>query len=248
MRQLLLNSRLNFNRFFFPQNCLLCGVVAGAHALCDACLADLPLHGEPACPVCAHPAASGAATGTELPDSGAGEICGACLKHPPRFKHCLAAYTYRFPLDKLIGALKYRQQFALIDILTAPLIARASVGVLPDALVAMPLHPQRLRERGFNQSLLLARRIARRLQLPLLETACARLRDTAPQTTLPVTQRRSNLRDAFACTAIVAGKRIAIIDDVMTSGSSLDSLTHALLQAGATEVECWVSARAALGT
>ncbi|MHB0990225.1 MAG: double zinc ribbon domain-containing protein [Burkholderiales bacterium] len=246
MRQLILNSGLNFNRTFFPQNCLLCNIMAGAHALCDACLADLPLHREPACPVCAHPSASGAPSDTKLPDPGSGEICGACLKHPPRFKHCLAAYTYRFPLDKLIGALKYHQQFALVDILTAPLIALASAGALPDALVAMPLHPRRLRERGFNQSLLLARRIARQLHIPLLETACRRVRDTAPQTTLSVDERRSNLRNAFICPEKITGKRIAIIDDVMTSGSSLDSLSRALLKAGAVEVECWVSARAAL--
>lgn len=246
MRRWLLNSGLNFNRIFFPQNCLLCGAAAGPRALCDACLADLPLHSEPACPICAHPAAGDAPAITKLPAQAAGETCGVCLKHPPRFKRSIAAYAYRFPLDKLIGALKYRQQFALIDILTAPLIARASAGVLPDALIAMPLHPQRLRERGFNQSLLLGRHIARQLQVPLLETACLRVRDTAPQTTLSVKQRRSNLHDAFACTETVTGKRIGIIDDVMTSGSSLDSVAHALLKAGATEVECWVSARAAL--
>ncbi len=175
-----------------------------------------------------------------------GEICGACLKHLPKFARSVAAYAYRFPMDKLIGAFKYHQQFALIDILTEPLIARVSTGILPDALVAMPLHPQRLRERGFNQSLLLARRIARQLQLPLLDTACRRVRDTAPQTTLSVQQRRTNLRSAFVCTGQFTGKRIAIIDDVMTSGSSLNSLAQALLQAGATEVECWVTARAVL--
>ncbi|HET9113936.1 MAG TPA: ComF family protein [Burkholderiales bacterium] len=246
MRQLILNGRLKFDRIFFPQNCLLCNIAAGAHALCDACLADLPLHSEPACPVCAHPFPADAPSSDQHSEPGSGEICGACLKQPPRFKHCLAAYTYRFPVDKLIGAFKYHQQFSLVDILTAPLIARASGTKLPDALVAMPLHPRRLRERGFNQSLLLARRIARQLGLPLLETACQRVRDTAPQTTLSVDERRSNLRNAFICPGEIAGKRIAIIDDVMTSGSSLDNLSRALLKAGASEVECWVSARAAL--
>ncbi|MHB1676152.1 MAG: ComF family protein [Sulfuriferula sp.] len=234
-------------RSLVPQNCLLCNAEAGNAALCTSCLADLPLHVEPVCPICAHPTAVHfSLSHPSSPDQNHGEICGACLRQPPAFTRSVAAYAYLFPLDKLITALKYHHQFAVIDTLTAPLIARLSTAALPDALIAMPLHPQRLRERGFNQSLLLARRIARQLQLPLLETACVRLRDTAPQTTLPVKQRRSNLRNAFACTKKVAGKRIGIIDDVMTSGSSLDYLTQALLKAGATEVECWVSARALL--
>ena len=246
MNQLLLNSGLTFNRIFWPQYCLLCNAAAGEQAVCPACLAELPLHDAPACPICAHPSAHALDRAhPATSDRVYTDICGDCLKHPPRFLRSLAAYTYRFPLDKLIGALKYHQQFAVIDILTAPLIALAA-GPLPDALVAMPLHPHRLRERGFNQSLLLARRIARQLRLPLLQTACRRVRDTPPQTTLPVKQRRSNLGNAFTCADSVAGKRIGIVDDVMTSGSSLDSLAQALLQAGALEVECWVAARATL--
>ena len=236
LRQLILNSRLNFRRRLFPQNCLLCCAEAGDATLCASCLADLPLLATPGCPICAHPNS----VQTQ------GEICGACLRQPPAFLRCIAAYTYHFPVDKLITALKYNHQFAVIDTLTAPLIARLSTETLPDALIAMPLHPQRLRERGFNQSLLLARHMARRLQLPLLQTACQRVRHTSPQTTLAIEQRRLNMRNAFSCNQTVANKRIAIIDDVMTTGSSLDSLSRVLLRVGATEVQCWVSARAVL--
>ena len=220
-------------RSLLPQNCLLCNAEAGLAALCPACLADLPLHTAPACPVCAQPIAGG-------------EICGACLRHPPAFKRSLVGYTYAFPLDQLIHALKYQHQFAVIDTLTAPLISAIPNDRLPDAVIAMPLHPQRLRERGYNQSLLLARNITRRLQLPLLTSACLRTRNTPAQTSLPIKQRQQNLHNAFACRTTVTKQRIAIVDDVMTSGSSLDSLARALLNAGAAEVQCWVVARAVL--
>lgn len=232
-------------RLLLPQNCLLCGADAGDAVLCTPCLADLPLHDSPACPICAQPTATHSVLPyPAAPEHNPGEVCGACLRHPPAFTRSVSAYTYRFPLDKLIPALKYHHQFAVVDVLTAPLVARVASASLPDALIAMPLHPLRLRERGFNQSLLLARRLAARLQIPLLEPTCQRIRDTAPQTGLPVKQRQANLRNAFVCTDAVANKRIAIVDDVMTTGSSLDSLARALLRAGAADVQCWVSARA----
>ena len=220
-------------RILMPQNCLLCNAEAGPAILCPDCLADLPIQAIPACPICAQPTTSG-------------ESCGSCLRRPPAFKRTLVAYQYAFPLDQLVHALKYQHQFAVIDTLTAPLIAALRAVPLPDAVIAMPLHPLRLRERGFNQSLLLARYISHQLQLPLLTAACTRTRNTAAQTTLSIQQRQKNLRGAFACGAAVANRRIAIIDDVMTSGSSLESLAAALLNAGAGEVECWVVARAVL--
>ena len=220
-------------RMLMPQNCLLCNVEAGPAILCPDCLVDLPVATKLACPVCAQPTASS-------------DSCGSCLRRPPSFKRTMVAYQYAFPLDQLVHALKYQHQFAVIDTLTAPLIAAIREAPLPDAVIAMPLHPQRLRERGFNQSMLLARHISHQLQLPLLTAACNRTRNTPPQTTLPIRQRQQNLRGAFTCGSSVANRRIAIIDDVMTSGSSLESLAAALLDAGASEVECWVVARAVL--
>lgn len=145
-------------------------------------------------------------------------------------------------------ALKYHHQFAVVDILTAPLLThiRASAEPLPDTVIAMPLHRNRLRQRGFNQSQQLAHAIAGQLKLPLLNHACQRSRDTPPQAALPLKERRGNIRNAFTCDNSVAGKRIAIVDDVMTSGSTLDSLARALLDAGASEIQCWVVARAVL--
>lgn len=117
--------------------------------------------------------------------------------------------------------------------------------VRPELIVSMPLHPKRLRSRGFNQSQLLAAHIAQRLQLPLLTGCVQRVRDTPPQSSLPWQARTRNMRSAFSVArgAEVQGKHIAIVDDVMTSGASMNALAAALKQAGAREVSAWVVAR-----
>ena len=175
-----------------------------------------------------------------------GQLCGQCLKHPPPFNRTEAAFTYQFPLDRLVLALKYGHQLAIVSLLADALCVRVAEHALPDLLVPMPLHPNRLRERGFNQAHEIARRMAQRLRLPVLQNAATRVIDTAPQASLPLKQRRKNLRGAFACDSCVAGKRVAIVDDVMTSGSTLAALADALLKAGAVEVQCWVVARAVM--
>ena len=170
-------------------------------------------------------------------------MCGKCLKHPPPFDHTLAAYRYAFPVDKLIQALKFNDHLLLAHYLGNALAQQ--IENRPDCLVALPLHPMRLRTRGFNQSLLLASHISRQLGIPLLRHACERVRNTPPQSSLPWKEREKNMRQAFACStgADVNGKHIAIVDDVMTSGASIKELARALKQAGAREVSAWVVAR-----
>jgi len=209
------------------QPCILCG--APSHDVwCSACDAALPCLNPAHCPVCALPVLDGL-------------ICGLCLQQPPHFKRTLAVYAYAFPLNKLVLAFKYGEKFHLAKLLGDKLAQ--GVTVRPDCVVAMPLHPTRLQQRGFNQSLQLARSIARQLSLPLLPWACQRIRDTASQSTLPWKERDKNVRKAFKCTAEVAGKHVAVVDDVMTTGSTLNELALALLNAGATEVSVWVVAR-----
>jgi ComF family protein len=168
-------------------------------------------------------------------------MCGRCLQHPPHFKRTVAAYAYAFPLNKLVLALKYGNKLHLANSLGDRLAQ--CVVVRPDCLVAMPLHPARLRERGFNQSLQLARRIGRQLDLPVLSLACQRVRNTPSQSSLPWKERGKNMRKAFNCSADVAGKHVAVVDDVMTTGATLNELSLALLNAGASEVSAWVVAR-----
>jgi ComF family protein len=219
-----------FMRLLPAQPCLLCGADSHAGLCCSACDADLPRLTGAHCPICGLPA----------PD---GSVCGVCLKQPPPFDHTVAAYRYAFPVDKLIQALKFHERLILVNYLADTLAQR--IAIRPDCIVALPLHPARLRERGFNQSLLLARRIARQLELPLLTDACERVRNTPPQSSLPWKERDKNMRQAFVCKpgAAVRGKHVAIVDDVMTTGASIGELARALKQAGASEVSAWVVAR-----
>ena len=116
-----------------------------------------------------------------------------------------------------------------------------------DVLVPVPLHPHRLRERGFNQALEIARPVGRALGVPVVPRACRRTRDTPPQSSLGARARRRNPLDAFAATDAISGARVALIDDVYTSGSTVAAVTHALLHAGAIRVEAWCVARAGTG-
>ena len=170
-------------------------------------------------------------------------MCGACLKHPPAFDRTCAALAYAFPLDRLIPRLKYNGRLAIAPALGECLAQTAASRPRPDRLIAMPLHARRIRERGFNHATEIARDVAKRLDLPLDTDSCQRIRDTPPQMGLKHDARRRNVRDAFACSGDVRGRRIALIDDVMTTGTSLDELAKTLKQAGALEVETWVVAR-----
>ena len=224
----MLNSRSFFKQLMPAQPCVLCGALSRDGVWCQACDADLPRLGTSHCPVCALPTHDGA-------------TCGRCLQHPPAFNRTVAAYAYAFPLDKLIQAVKFSEQLVLVEQLAAALAQR--IDQRPDALVAMPLHPLRLRERGFNQSLLLARSLGKRLNIPLLTDVCERTRNTTPQSSLRWQERGKNMRKAFTCTADLSGKHIAVVDDVMTTGASIEELARTLRQAGAKEVSAWVVAR-----
>ncbi len=213
-----------------PQSCLLCGASSGNASFCPACLADLPWHSDPHCPRCALPTT----------DS---KLCGHCLSDRPAFDRTVALFTYAFPVDALIKALKYRHRLDLISRLALPLAHRAALSPRPDALIAMPLHPLRLRERGFNQALELAKIIARQLDIPLLPQGAERIRATTPQVDLPWKERAVNLRGAFSSNLDLTGKHVALVDDVMTSGASLHELALALRRQGAREVSAWVVAR-----
>jgi len=210
------------------QPCILCGVLSDDGVWCKACDEDLPRLNSNHCPVCG------------LPTLG-GETCGKCLKHAPSFDATCAAFSYAFPIDKLVQAVKFSGQLSLIDQLADALALR--INTLPDHIIAMPLHPLRLRERGFNQSQLLAQRLSKKLDIPLLTNMCARTRNTPPQSSLPWQKREKNIRGAFTCSSDLSGKHISIVDDVMTTGISIEELAYTLRQAGATQISAWVLAR-----
>jgi ComF family protein len=217
-------------RALLPERCAFCGARAQAGEVCGDCLQDLPGRRGERCRVCAIPVAGAL-------------VCGQCLRDPPSYSHTVAAADYRFPLDAAIARLKYGPDLSLLVAL-AHLLARAVRGQPPpDALVPMPLSAAGLRARGFNQATELGRLIAREVGAPLALGVATRCKDTAPQASLPFDRRAGNVRDAFACDASVAGLRVTLLDDVMTTGATVEELARTLRRAGAAEVGVWVLAR-----
>jgi len=212
------------------QPCVLCGSMSHDGLWCRDCDQALPYLKGRHCPICSLPTSSG-------------EVCGQCLTRPPLFTSTVAVFGYAFPLDKLIRAMKYGEQLALAHVFARKIVERIKKDPLPDLLVPMPLHPAKLRERGFNQSLLLAAKIARDLDLRLLPDTCQRIRDTEPQSILPWKKRKDNVRDAFRCDFDMTGRKVALVDDVLTTGASLDALAKVVSQRGAIEISAWVVAR-----
>jgi len=175
-----------------------------------------------------------------------GGVCGQCLREPPHFDATRAALDYAFPVDGLIQQLKYGARLplaALFGDLVADSVKQADTGPAVDLIVPLPLHPARLRERGFNQAAEIARRLSALTGIPLRLDGIRRTVDTPPQAGLHIKQRRANIRGAFACNASLTGMNVAVVDDVMTTGSTLDEFAKTLKAAGAARVENWVAAR-----
>jgi ComF family protein len=211
-----------------PQQCLLCTAPAAARAVCADCHARLPRLTPQRCAQCATPTPQG-------------EICGACLAAPPAFATVSAAYAYAWPLAPLIQQFKYAGNLALARLLAEAMCAAIPTAV--DLIIAMPLAPSRLRERGFNQALELARYAGKATATTVAASACRRVIDGTPQALLPWRQRAKNIRGAFVCDADLSGLRVAVVDDVITTGATLDELARTLRKAGALEVHGWMVAR-----
>lgn len=209
--------------------CLLCAAKDARSAFCASCRADLPWLTQSRCPVCALPTL----------DS---QVCGECLKKPPAFDRTLAVFSYGFPMDSLIHALKYDRRLEIAAALGAELSSAVSSAALADALIPVPLSRSRLLERGFNQSAEIAKVIRKRWGVRLADSG-ERTRETPPQARLPWKERAKNIRGVFACEDNFSGRHIALVDDVMTTGATLNELARVVKKAGAKEVSCWVVAR-----
>lgn len=220
----------------FPLHCRLCDAPVGTGLnLCSACRAELPWLGAH-CTSCACP----------LPDAHPDTHCGRCQRRPPAFDTTTALFHYRPPVDHLIKRLKFSHELGLSLLLAGLLAQRLGDrrAPLPELLVPVPLHRTRLQARGFNQATELARHLGRTLGIRHDPQLCTRHRNTRPQSLLPATARRLNLRNAFSLTRMLPAAHVAIVDDVMTSGHTSDELARTLKRAGAEHVEIWVVARA----
>lgn len=223
---------------FFPPVCMLCLDPGQAPALdlCRACQADLP-RALPACTGCALP----------LPRADA-FLCHDCLRQPRAFDAAFAAYRYQFPVDSLVRRLKYGGDIAVARVLGTLLGQVAGTGhsVHVEALLPVPLHRRREAARGYNQAGEIARFAGRRLGLPVLSGYVRRRRPTAEQVGLGALERAENLRGAFELLRPLPVARVAIVDDVMTTGSTAEELAAVLREGGAGWIESWVVARASL--
>jgi ComF family protein len=213
----------------FPPQCALCG--RGGALLCDACAAALPAASGLRCQRCAMPAPSG-------------PVCRHCLETPPAFASIRSAFVMEEGARRLVHELKYEGLTSLAEPMAALVVARCGVPVA-DLLAPVPLHPSRERSRGYNQSAALARRIAAAAALPCDVRAARRIRDTAPLAhTMHRDERRAIVAGAFAGDRRrVAGRCVLLVDDVVTTGATLDACATGLLSAGARDVHCLTFAR-----
>lgn len=225
-------ARARLRRLLAPR-CAVCALERG-DPLCPGCAQDYFAGAEPRCTACA----------IRLPASVGEQRCGACLRSPPRFDATVVLADYAPPVDGMIVALKFAGHLPLADVF-GRLLARAAAGVLldADAVCPVPLAFERQSARGFNQAREIARRVAADAGVPLRPELLLRTRQTAAQMDLSLDDRRRNVRGAFAARGDLAGMRLAVVDDVMTTGATLDEVAAALKAAGALRVTNLVVAR-----
>lgn len=222
-----------------PCCCALCGRV-GRTVLCEGCRARYLASSPARCVQCA----------IDLPASAGVMRCGSCLRRPPSFDATVVAGDYAAPLDQLVLALKFGSQLPvalLFGQLLADALRRLPPREWPELLAPVPLGKHRLAERGFNQALEIARPLARHLGLPLAARLLARARETAPQSLLTPGERRANLRSAFSLSHAglnqVRGRHVGVVDDVLTTGATLEEIAATLKRCGAVRVTCLAFAR-----
>lgn len=228
---------------FFPPHCHVCKTFipdAGDLHLCNECSEGVHPASSPYCTVCGMPFKT---------ENGIDHTCGHCIIEPPPFAIARAAALYDGVIPDLVHSFKYSFKVHLRLPLALLIVRHLSPSILamePDLIVPVPLHRKRLRERGFNQALLLAETISRRWKRPLSRHNLQRIRWTEPQINLPAAERATNVRGAFAVTEPrdLKGKKIVLVDDVYTTGSTVKECARVLKKEGAAEVYVVTVARA----
>jgi len=232
-----------FLDILFPPRCHNCKTfipAAGEIHLCTACLEASALIHSPLCELCGEPF---------LTAGGSDHLCGGCLSGPPRFTAARAAVLFDGPIRELIHSFKYNERTRLcrpLGLLTARQLGPFATAAAPDLVIPVPLHVKRLRQRGFNQAVLLGEILAREWRLPLSRRNLRRLRWTEPQINLAAAERAANVQGAFAVAdpGDIEGKRIILVDDVYTTGSTAAECARVLFKADAAAVFVITVARA----
>lgn len=223
----------SLQRFVLPFRCLLCGGPgADGLDLCRDCASELPRNRR-CCARCALPLAEPAA------------LCGQCQRRPPPWDAAWVPFRYAWPLDRLESRFKFGADLAAGRVLSALWLREPLSAERPDVIVPVPLHRHRLRARGYNQAIELARPLASTMHLPLRYTWLQRERGTAAQTELGAAARRRNVRRAFvASTDVTWPEHVVLLDDVMTTGATLAECARVLRRAGVKRIDVWALARA----
>jgi ComF family protein len=213
---------------------------AGDVHLCPGCLQSIAPIVSPLCPICGIPFAT---------EEGIDHRCGPCLAHRPAYSAARAAFVFAGPIQELIHRFKYGHKTHLyrpLALMTATQLRDFAALAAADLMVPVPLHKKRLRWRSYNQAVLLAGVLAREWRVPLLRNVLQRTRWTAPQINLPAEERRQNVKGAFSVAdpGCIAGRRIIVVDDVFTTGSTAEECARTLKKAGAAEVFVITIARA----
>jgi ComF family protein len=219
------------SRLLLTPRCLICRERGcNGRDLCASCFERLPWNPS-ACLRC----------GLPMPAPG---TCGDCQRNPPALAETRAVFVYGFPLDRLVPRFKFHRDLAAGRLMADLMAGALACAPRPDALVPVPLHGRRLRQRGYDQALELARPLAAALALPVRADLLQRIRATAPQSELDAGQRRRNLARAFTVADQAAPPaHVALVDDVMTTGATLEAAARALTAAGVERVDAWVCAR-----
>ena len=223
----------------FASSCIACGERGNTALLdlCGPCRAELPLNRR-CCQVCAIPLQLDAVA-----------LCGECLQRTPRYRRSYCAYEYAYPIPHFVRALKYQNslsQARVLGELLAHYLLQQHTEPWPACFIPVPLSTTRHRERGYNQVLELGRFVERKLKIPMHTQWITRVRDTAEQAGLSRRERRKNLRDAFVVDQDAIPQHVAILDDVVTTGSTVNEVARVLQRAGVEHIEVWAVARAAL--
>lgn len=222
--------------WLLPYHCVLCHQAAKRpQDLCQSCYHELPFL-DKGCIKCAKPLTA------------ASLICGACLQYPPPFQATFAGFLYEPPITQLLTDLKFRQKLFHARILGELMSERIRTEwykniPLPSLIIPMPLHIMRLKERGFNQALEIARPISKILQIPLDYRSCERHKHTAPQTTLSEADRVQNIKQAFRVNRPLTAHHVAVIDDIVTTGYTIREFCKILKQSGVLHIDVWCCAR-----
>jgi len=236
-------------RALLPASCALCGMDSDA-SLCPGCRAQFfsSAASAPRCPCCANPLPRGQCPQSHTGPAVVAPLCGSCLRDRPAFDATVVACDYALPLDQLVLQLKFGHRLPLASLFAGLLrdaVLQQPGFTLPALLCPVPLGPQRLAKRGFNQALEIARPLARALGVALHPRLAARAHDTQAQSSVAPAQRRRNIAHAFTVgdPALVEGRHIGIVDDVMTSGQTLNELAATFKRHGAARVSNLVFAR-----